>query len=344
MLYSARSHHDEKRRRKMKYWILLIIFIALCTGATLADTGIKPVPEIQGLTTHTVIMANGSFSHASDLAIEITDDLNGLNGIPPLGDSSEEGSIDVISYQPLVEIAQAQNMGATYYESVYSEDTGSNGMGSIGYTKDLDATTGAVLAGQSNIAATKQIMYTGEPGSEVLSNDFISVMGASNPSPSARFGLGLNTEAPAPGALSSDKFICPFSAGSISPAFCNSVQANSAIGMSVADVTTTTSARFIMASADPGVALSHNIQVSDSIGAASAGIDVSIKESRPAEDLFPFEVTMLDPNTGQEYTYTGWVGISSTKTYEESTMHDFTSIDGLISTYAKTMSYTSTSV
>ena len=327
----------------MKIWIYLVIFMAFCTGVALADTGISQVPEAQDFTTQTMITAYGSFSQTSDLVLQITDDLNGLSGIPPLGESSSTGSIDVVSYDPLVEIAQGQATGAVYYESVYSESTLSGGVGVIGYVKDLDLTTGDVTAGQSNIEAAKHISYSSDSGGQVLSDDFISVHGSGNPSLAGRFGVGLNTTAPGPGAIGSGGYICPFAggSGSFSPAFCNAVEASSSIAMTSADVTTSSDTRFIMASADPGVELNHHISAIDSIGDASAGMDASIKEGRAIEDMFPFNLTMYDPNTGHEYEYIGWVGLSSTEQSEDITTHSLTTASGILTKFDKSMSYTS---
>jgi hypothetical protein len=327
----------------MKYWILVCLFIALFVGFAAADTGIDPALEIQGLSTQTIVSAVGGFSHRSDIALQITDDLTGLEGIPPLGDSSGEGSIDV-SFDPLVATAQGSNSGAVYYASVYTEDTDTNGLGQVGYHKNLDLGTGAMLTGQSNIEATKQLTYVGENGSGVLSTDFISIDGAANPSPSARFGLGLNTAAPDPGPTASGKFICPFAGGNITPAFCSHVESGSSIDMKIANVATTTNGRFIVSSADTPLALSHDIQVSDSIGKVSAGIEGTIREGRPDEEFFTFNVPIeiCSPGGGcNTYDFTGWVGISSTDLYSETTFHDFTSIDGTIVSFEKSMDYNS---
>ena len=329
----------------MKKWILLLVVGTLVAGFAAADPGIDPAPEIQGLSTHTIVRAFGTFSHQSDLEWQVTDDLNGLTGIPPLGDSSREGSINVSSYDPLVATAQGLNRGAVYYTSVYTEDTATNGLGQIGYTKDLDVNTGARATGQSNIEALKQLVYTGEPGSKVLSDDFILIDGAGNPSTSGRFGLGVNVSAPGPAPLTSGKCICPCADGLIPP-FCSHVESGSSLAMSVADVTTTTNGRFIVKSADTPVLLSHDIAVSNSVGKVSAGIDATVREGRSIEDLDPFgpveiQVCRPDGSGCNNYTFSGWIGISSTDLYAETTLHEFTSIDGQIASFTKSMSYTS---
>jgi hypothetical protein len=327
----------------VRQWILIVVIIALLFGLATADRGIDPALETQGLAIQTVVSATGGFSQESDLEWQMTDSLAGLAGIPPLGDGSSEGSIDVIQWDPLMLIAQGQNNGAVYYATVYTEDTNTNGLGQVSYTKNLGIDTGSMTTGQSNVEAIKQLVYVGDTGSKVISNDFISIDGASGPSPSARFGLAVNTDPPAPGPLTSNTFICPFGGSeSGGSSFCSHVESSSSIEMNVADVATTTKGRFVVPSADTPVALSHDIHVSDSIGKASAGIDVKVREGGSlSEDIQDFAITMFDPNTGHTYEFTGWVGTFSSELSQETTMHDFTSIDGAIMTFDKSMSYTS---
>jgi hypothetical protein len=226
--------------------VALVIIIVL-SGFTMADRGIDPASETQGIDTFTVIHAVGQFHSNSDLTWKITDDLNGLNGIPPLGTSGVEGSMDVISWQPFQATAQGHIDGAALYTSVYNEKTMSNGVGQIGYTKSLEADTVAMLTGQSNIQAIKQIQYIGENGGSVSSDDSIMVSGTANPSPYASFGLGINMDAPE--SATNGKFGCIFAGGngsSILPAFCNYAESESSIDMSTANVLTTSDVRFVI--------------------------------------------------------------------------------------------------
>jgi hypothetical protein len=116
--------------------------------------------------------------------------------------------------------------------------------------------------------------------------------------------------------------------------------------MNIANVMTNTNARFVVPSADTTVALMHDIQVTDSIGKASAGIDATIHEGRshvntPIPFSLPIPVYSPITQTNETYTLTGWVAISSNDLVEEISMHDFTSIDGVIATFDKSMSYKS---
>jgi len=326
----------------LKIWIVGLVMIIVLSGATMADRGIDPVLETQGINTLTVIHAIGQFHSDSDITWKITDDLNGLNGIPPLGDSAAEGTIEVISWDPLQAIAYGQNNGATLYTSAYNEQTSSGGVGEIGYTKSLEADTSAMLTGQSNIQATKQIQYVGQNGASVVSDEFISVDGVGNPSPSAHFGLAVNTDVPVPHG--SDKVICIFAGGgesTILPAFCNYAESSSSIDMSTANVMTTSDVRFIVSSADTPVTLGHDIRVTNSVGKASAGMDVMIMESNSSEEMFDFSISMFDPNTEDRYDFNGWIGISSTDKMESLEASEYTSIDGTIRLFDKAMRYDS---
>jgi hypothetical protein len=328
----------------MKRLILVFITLALLGGFAIADQGINPIFETQGISLVTSLNAVGSFDSNSELTWKITDNIGGLGGIPPLGDSSATGSIDVIFDEPFQATAQGLNKGATLYTSVYNEKTTSNGVGQIGYTKNLVVDTKARLNGQSNIEATKQIQYIGDIGGRIVSDDFIMVDGTANPSPSARFGLAVNTDVPDPAPLTSDKFICVFAGtkdSSILPAFCNYAESTSSIDMSVANVRTTSDARFVVPSADTPVILSHDIRVTDSDGKASAGMDAMIMESRSYEKMMDFAITMFDPNTCHEYDFEGWVGISSTDMYENIEVSEHTSVDGHITLFDKVMNYDS---
>jgi hypothetical protein len=325
----------------MKRLIVGFLALALFVGFSSADPGIVSPPENQGLSTLTVVSAVGGFTQETDLDWRMTNGHGGLNGIPSLGDSGQEGSIDVIQWDPLQLVAQGQNTGAVYYAAVYTEDTGSNGLGRIDYTKNLGIDTGAKVTGQSNIEAIKQLVYTGDPGSKVLSNDFISIDGAGNPSSSARFGLAVNTDPPEPYPFNFGESICPFGGGNFSPAFCSHVESGSAIDMNIADVATTTNGRFVTKSTDAGLELNHDIRVSDSVGKVSAVINAEIREARSTEDFWDFNLTMWDPNTGHEYDFVGWIGIGSTDPATETTLHDFTSVDGAVVKFDKSMSYTS---
>jgi hypothetical protein len=332
-------------RKIVKRWILVIVVIIVLWGFTTADRGVDPVPETQVFTALTVIDASGNFGSESALQWRITDDLIGLGGIPPLGYSGTEGSIEVISWEPFQATAQGQIDGAALYTVIYTEKTMSNGVGQIGYTKSLDVNTQAMLTGQSNIETTKLIQYIGENGGSVSSDDFISVSGTANPSPYASFGLGINTDAPELVTRGNGKSGCIFAGGDgagILPAFCNYAESTCSIDMSVANVRTTSDARFVVSSADTPVILVHDIRVTNSVGKASASMDALIRESNPSADRIDFALSIYpDPEDEQRFDITGWVSQSSTGMMESLDVSEYTSIDGTIRLFDKAMRYDS---
>ncbi len=58
----------------MKKTILVLIIMAILTGIGLADHGIPPVPETQGIVTSTTIDAVGNFASTSEIQWRITDE------------------------------------------------------------------------------------------------------------------------------------------------------------------------------------------------------------------------------------------------------------------------------
>jgi hypothetical protein len=193
----------------------------------------------------------------------------------------------------------------TYYSSVYSEDTQNSEVGYISYDKDLDVTTANRLAGQYNVHAVKQITYLGVDASSIITNDYMNINSAGN-----NYGNR------------SDVSMCPFGGATKAPSFCNFVETGSNMNLKVANLNTQMGDRFIMKSADPGVAIFNNVGVSSyaadlpSKGGVSAFIKGSVKE-------------------GGRNTAT------AEALYETFSFADTTGVSGDISTFAKAMSYSS---
>lgn len=240
----------------MKKLIMIIIITSLLTGYAMADTGIPAVPETQGITTSTTLDALGNFASATDIQWRITDDdLTDLLG---------------------------QLFEGTLYDSVYTEETQSNGVGLIAYDKELDVETSDQLAGQWNIEAVKELEFVGIDGARVMSSDTIYVDSVS-----------LIYDWP------DDVVLCPFIAeiGAWIPSYCNNAEAGSTIDMTVANVRTTSTDRFIMDPAEYPVELNHDILVTELItglpssGTASAFMNILIQEGYGSDDPGDWEVT-----------------------------------------------------
>jgi hypothetical protein len=196
---------------------------------------------------------------------------------------------------------------SVYYTSLYTEDTQNSEVGYISYDKDLDVSTANKISGQYNIQAVKQITYLGVDASSMITNDYLLLDGA---------GVDYGTIG--------DTLICPFGSEENAPAFCNRVETGSSMNLKVANLNTQMGDRFIMKSADPGIAVYNNVGVgayaSDlpSKGSVSAYIKGSVKEGGRNDD--PESVNDL---------------------YETVVFSDSTGISGDISTFAKAMSYSS---
>jgi len=241
-------------------FIIIALMVLVCVSA-MADRGIDPVPETQGITTATTLDLVGNMASNTDIQWRITDDPFGLDGQPPLFDES------------------------TSYASAYSEDTYSNGIGLIAYDKNMDLETSEQLSGQWNIDADKQLEFVGVDGARMYSDEFIMVDGVGD--------IHSITELEMLCIFASEDAY-------FFPAFCNYAEAGSTVDMTVANVRTTTMDRFIVPTSDTSVELEHDILVTELIdgvpssGTASAYMDVLIQEARGIqliqEDSGPEEI------------------------------------------------------
>jgi len=229
-----------------------------------------------------------------------------------MGNFNSESSIDMTlsNGQPLAGEGTFPPLDqGVVYQTVYSEDTQNSEFGYLSYDKDLDLSTGNKVSGQWNVKAVKQITYLGIDASAITSTDYLHIDGAGED-----YGL------------LSDNIICPFAGGAQAPSFCNKVQTGSTVTLKVANVITDMGDRFVMKAADPGVEIYNNVGVSSyssnltSKGSASAYIKGSIKEG------------------GRDNAE---IGEDPTDLYETITFSDSTAISGDITSFAKSMAYSS---
>jgi len=258
---------------------IAIVILVILSGIGSADRGIGATPESVGITTSTTIIAEGNFESHTEFAIRTTDNPTGLSNLAPLGED------------------------AGVYEAVYTEDTQSSGTGIIRYDKELDIETSGQITGQWNVEAVKQLTYVGIDGGRVYSADYMMIDGAARSSETA------------------DSIICPFASdvNVIAPAYCNRAEAGSTIDMSVANVQTVATDRFIVASGDHPVELNYWIRVLEledgvpSRGSASAFLEIIVHE--------------------------GSRGDASEILMERLEFSDVTTVDGEITTFDKRVHY-----
>ena len=93
-----------------KLGILATALAMLSVGFAMADPGMKPVPETQGISTSTSIQGVGNLETSTTLMMTVSN-AEPLGDIPPL---------------------DPQVSGSTYYVSAYEESTMNHGSGVVG--------------------------------------------------------------------------------------------------------------------------------------------------------------------------------------------------------------------
>ena len=185
----------------------------------------------------------------------------------------------------------------TYYAATYNDDVTSTGVGMIDMTKTMDVDTNNMLVNQYNIEAFKILNFLGDGTSRIVSTENIAIDGTGLPLPTRE--VMICTLAPAKSETI--------------PAFCNFAEAGSSVDMLVGSATTGADTRFIIKSADPGVVLDYNIRVIDTVGKASAFMEVFSQEAKRT-DVAPYQTTKFSETT---------------------------TVDGLITLFDKTFAYES---
>ena len=261
-----------------KLGIIVIALALVVVGMAMAEPGIPPVRETQGLSITETVVGTGNFNRATSVRIDIITGNKSLTEIPPLADACDTSRDGVM------------------YQSVYTEDTQNSGVGYITVDKDLDVSTGAKILGEDNVKAVKQYTYIGADASSLITNDYMMIDGAGEDYGS----IG-------------EQATCPFGSQTTkAPTFCNVVETGSNMNLKIANLNTQMAERFIMKSADPGVAISNAVGVSSyaadvpSSGSVTAWIRGSIKEGgRDTVTVYPayaidnwFPGAVFDPATG----------------------------------------------
>jgi hypothetical protein len=219
------------------------------TGCAMAAQLPKATPETQMVKTSVAIsVASGSVSTSEAMVMQVAENEDGLN-MPPL-DPGEKQIINSYS-----EMGDFKN-GATEYK------------------KDFVADTGNKVLGQNNVAAHRNIQYLAQTNSAGLTG-------------TAETTEKLVMDLVGADANAAEEILCPFAAEGpdTSPAFCNIVQAGSAVtGVQIGSLVTDASKRDIQATADFPAEFSYAITAKVVSGSVNAFMDVHAQESRPDGD------------------------------------------------------------
>jgi hypothetical protein len=271
-----------------------------------------------------MVIALALFAVGSAMAEPGIPQVNEVQGLSTSTTVIAAGNFNAASSVQVTSIHGEDNLGeippldsSVYYTSLYTEDTQNSEVGYVSYDKDLDVSTANKISGQYNIQAVKQVTYLGVDASSMITNDYMLLDGAGDD-----YGnIG-------------DTLICPFGSDTTqAPSFCNRIETGSSMNLKVANLNTQMGDRFIMKSADPGIAIYNNVGVGSytsdlpSQGSVSAYIKGSIKEGgRDIKEGEDDAQEVIEP---------------ATDLYETVVFSDTTGVSGTISTFAKSMSYSS---
>jgi hypothetical protein len=230
---------------------ILVVMAALIaiTGCAMAAQLPNATPETQLVkTTVAISVASGSVSTSEGMVMQVANDAGGVN-TPPLAPSEKQAI------------------------SGYSE-MGDFKNGAVEYSKTFTADTGNKVLGQNNVQAHRNIQYLAQTNAAGLT-------GAAETTESLFMDLvGADGNA-------KNEMLCPFASGAEdgSPAFCNIVQAGSAVsGVQIGSLITDGSLRDIQATGDFPAEFNYGISAKVVSGSVNAFMNVHAQEARPDGD------------------------------------------------------------
>jgi len=242
--------------------ITLAVLITL-TSNVMADQGVPAPPGASGITSSTLIVADGMVMESSALGISLSNE-----DIIDYGLGEHGVTLSGWGWDSMLDPTMVQ------YSTTYDASTIAQG-GQTTLIKTLTFDTGDKLLTQSNVKALTEatFMATGD-GGNILGTESIMVDGA-----------GMPTSA-------SDRILCPFGGAgdNVIPAFCNIAMANSKYDLVIGSVVSAADDRFIGTDAGVPVVLNLGINVkpyqvmgegtSPAMGSATSTFKVSVKEGR----------------------------------------------------------------
>jgi hypothetical protein len=230
---------------------ILVVMAALIaiTGCAMAAQLPNATPETQLVkTTVAISVASGSVSTSEGMVMQVAEDAGGV-GTPPL----TPGEKTAIS--GYTEMGDFKN-GATEYSKTFTADTANKVLG----TWNVQAHRNIAFLAQTNAAG-----LTG--AAETTEQMFMDLVGAD--------------------ANAKNEILCPFAGAGAdtSPAFCNIVQAGSAVsGVQIGSLITDGSLRDIQATSDFPAEFNYGITAKVVSGSVNAFMNVHAQEARPDGD------------------------------------------------------------
>jgi hypothetical protein len=310
------------KRELSVVFIGILAFLILATGFVTADPLIPAHNETMGLQIGTVASIDGQLKEDNEVVWETTNGVldntldllqpsvpfvNGTIFIPPLPED------------PLFDIFRSP--GEIQYTTTYTEDTAAN-QGHIGYSNHFALSNANKVPGESNIEATRAIVFMGDIDGSMSSSERLILDGA------GQFNFA------------GDSLICPFgSEGSdFIPAFCNYVETGSDVLISSGSMATNAKERFVSASSDNPLTTDYLIQLSGAdgpaLGSVSAYMTAETREG--AVDV----LYMIPVNDTAEIPVSAGYLVKS-NLVSDVKLHDQTSISGQIDLFEKIMHYES---
>jgi hypothetical protein len=201
------------------------------------------------------------------------------------------------------------------------------------FMKSMAISTANTIADQSNIKANTNIQYIAVDTGRATRTEDLLLDGASQ------------------AQNSSSLILCPFANANpgIIPAFCNIEQAGSDFDTTLTSTVTSADTRFVGSDATIPVVLNYNInaeglsignQSSPMIGSVSAYLKVHVQEARN-ESTLTGTVSGTIPGDGSETIFYSFPDPLNPTKSQDLAYSETSTASGLISTFSKSMSYTS---
>jgi len=234
--------------------LAMAMLLAIC-GIVSADVLPFQVPETQGISVTTAVVANGNVVHTDDLAWQMTTSI-GIN-LPPLAAAPGTITIDANgnpaffpAYNPFGVNGEIAMVNA--YRDVINAQAGM-----ISLQKTVGINTANQVAIENNVQISKNMEFTSIAGaaSRIVEDEEAMI---------DNMGQGQST---------ANVMLCPFGAGAtaVIPMFCNRVTMGSSLDMTDVSVASETFSRSVAATADVPASLKYTINVKGPQSTAVAG-------------------------------------------------------------------------